>query len=142
MLSKVSIVLCLGCILCSLEMWANGSVPDGLSLLLGLLNPVCTICSVLLLSEASGRCIDLVFKSIDLRLDLLDMGSKVGLVVGVQVGRRIGSNLQIRSANARRRIVQLCQRRWTSKGGGKDKVPYRQPVFAISFAKYRHGAQR
>ena len=82
-MSKISIVLYLSCILGSLKVRANDFVPASLDLLFGLFDPVRTVCSILLLSKAGGRCIDLVFKLIDVRLDFVDMRSEIGLVVRV-----------------------------------------------------------
>ena len=99
-MSKVHVILRSSCVLRSQEVWANGSVPAGSSLLLYMLDPVRTVCRILFLGEAGSRRVNLAFEAIGIRFDFLDVGSKVGLIVGVQVGCCVGTSLQVWSANA------------------------------------------
>lgn len=80
-----------------------------------MLNPVCTVCSVVVLGECCDWC--------GVGLDLFDVRGDVRLVVWVEIGRCVGPGLQVGFADTRGVVVELVERIGTPEQEGDDEIP-------------------
>ena len=83
--SEIQVVLTLGLVLSRLYLGTNRVIPLGIGVLLRLLYPVRAIDGILVGGELCGRRVDVLLEAIGIWLDLLHMGSQVGLVIRVKV---------------------------------------------------------
>jgi hypothetical protein len=101
---KVLVILNLGLGLDVLQLGTHGPGPLGFGILLCVFDAVGTVRGVLVLGEGGDGGVHLAVDTVDIRLDLFDLGSDVGLVVRIHIGCGVGSSLQIGFAHARRRL--------------------------------------
>ena len=115
MRAQVYIVLSLDLLLDILQLGPNRLVVLGLCIFPRMLDPVCTVGSVVVLSECCNWC--------GVGLDLFNLRSDIGLVVWVEIGRCVGSGLQVGFAYAWRVVVELVERCGTPEQEGDDEIP-------------------
>ena len=106
-----------------MQLWNQSIFPLFLAEFLRLCKPMGTMVVVVAFRESDGGIIGLCPRTIDVRLDLLNVRRKVGIVIGLEIWCDECSSFEIWLAELRTVFVQLRHRGRTPEQCSNDAIP-------------------